>query len=146
MLSRKEQNQSGIHLPTKWQDEVRELLHSIYVEQLSSNNKDFEVFGQTFPNELFVAVSLIDPNDELGIPVTYMISADLDEKIKAEKILNNVVDSVGLFFDLYFADKNWNDYETTWQSAESKGLKFFYNISRENVGLTLQANSLLESN
>ena len=45
--------------------------------------------------------------------------------------------------DLY---KNWNDYETTWQSAESKGLKFFYNISRENVGLTLQANSLLESN
>lgn len=72
-----------------------------------------------------------------------MISMDLEEKEDPQKYLDTLIDSIGIFFDQYFADANWNDYQANWEEAEYKKLKFFYKISRENMALSIQAEQLL---
>ena len=98
----------------------------------------------TFPAEVVLAVSLVNKKDDNAAPVTYHVSTDLNEKIKADKVVDNLVDSVGIFFDSYFEDPNWNDFFSKWEETEFKGIKIYYKISRENVGLTLLADQILE--
>jgi hypothetical protein len=144
MLARKDQDQEGKALSEEWNTKVLGLLNSVYEAQCKQREKAFYVYGEFYPNELVVAVSLVDQNDQISIPITYLISIDIKTNDKVEQLLGNLVDSVGIFFDTFFAESEWNDYQAKWQEADFKKLKFHYKVTRENIELTLAANKLLK--
>ena len=144
MLSKKEQDKPGILLPAQWCKKVEGVLTSTYQVKCDAISKKFQVHGITYPNELFLAVGLFDPENLLEAPVTYVVSLDLENnKNEPETYLDTLIDSMGIFFDSYFADADWNDYQAVWSEAEYKKLKFHYKVSRENLALSIQAESLL---
>jgi len=144
LLSRKEQIKPGALLPAKWGEKVESVLFGVYKEQCDHQKKAFQVHGLTYPNELFLAVGLVNPEKLEMAPITYVISMDLDEKNQEpEKYLDTLIDSMGIFFDSYFADADWNDYVSNWTEAKYKELNFHYKVSRENIALSIQAEALL---
>ncbi len=143
MLSRKEQNSQAIALPEEWTKKVCALLNEVYQSNCKAEEKVFEVYGSTYPNEFLLIATLVNTADESVSSVSYFISVDLEENTKPEKLLNDLVDSIGAFFDVYFATKDWDDYQAEWLEAEFKGHKFFYKISRENIALHVMADKLL---
>jgi len=143
LLSRKEQERLGIILPEQWRQKVEAVLYNVYQKQCDSDCKAFQVYAITYPNELLLTASYFDPNQLETAPVTYMISMDLEEKEDPEQYFDTLIDSIGLFFDSYFADSDWNDYQANWEEAQYKKLKFYYKISRENMALSIQAEQLL---
>ena len=143
MHCRKDQKEEGLPLPKKWVSDIKELLSETYSGQIRALDKEFTIHGFTYPDELFLAVGLNQKNDENAIPTTYIVSFDLSEKVKAEDAIQELVDSVGIFFDTYFSNPDHVEYITTWQEAEFKKIKFFYKVSRENIGLSILAGQLL---
>ncbi|MCF8059464.1 MAG: hypothetical protein K9K67_09220 [Bacteriovoracaceae bacterium] len=144
MLSRKEQLKPGSILPAKWAEKVESVLYGVYKDQCVQQNKTFQVHGLTYPDELFLAVGLFNPKELLMAPVTYVISMDLDDKNQDPgKYLDTLIDSMGIFFDSYFADSDWNDYISNWTEAKYKDLEFQYKVSRENIALSIKAEALL---
>lgn len=143
MLSRLEHEVPALNLPEKWKNEVIELLQNTYAKEISDQSKVFDVYGQSYPKEILIMASLLDANDEMGAPVTYFASANLDDKVNPEKQMNTLVDSIGVFFDEYFQNKDWNDFTFDWVEATLDGVAFYFKTSKENVGLTMKANELL---
>lgn len=143
MLSRKEQDQPGAEIPKQWCEKLTQVLNENYRNQTQSTGKTFTAHALTYPNEVYLAVSLIEPAKEDLAPVTLSLSADLDEKSEPTKLLDQLVDSIAIFFDEYFSTSNWNDYNPIWNEFEHKKLNIHYKITRENVALTLEANRLL---
>ena len=143
MLTRKDQEKKGTVLPDSWKDKVRDLLLSVYGEKAESEGKTFDIHGFTYPDEVVVTVSYMDAQHEGVTPLTYHVSADLTKDMKSEKLLETIIDSIGVFFDHYFNDPENLEYYSRWQEADFKNQKLFYRVTRENVGLTLQANELL---
>ena len=142
MLSRKE-TPFLIDLPQEWVDGVYELLQSTYQAKLSELVLDFKVYGRLYKSELLVIASLVDPNNEKALPTSYFVSMDLEEGQDHTKLLDTLVDSIGAFFDLYFADPSWMDYQDIWKEEEFKGLKLNVKVTRENIDLTIKADQLL---
>lgn len=148
MLSRKEQVLRGNFFPKKWTAEVKNLLEGLYKPQCDIRGLFIEVYAITYPDEILLAVSLLDKEDDALIPVTYMASADLAEKENPEDTLNLLVDSIGFFFENYFgvdgdADQDESIYSSDWEESKVKNKDFHYKITRENIGLTLMADALL---
>lgn len=143
MLSRKEQSTQALALPEQWTKKVCDLLNEVYESHCKQEGKVFEVYGSTYPDEFLFITTLVNPEDDKITPVSYFISKDLDESTKPEKMLDDLVDSIGAFYDVYFSTNDWSDYQAEWLEAEFKGHKFFYKISRENVGLHIMADNLL---
>lgn len=150
MLSRKEQTLRANFFPQKWTAEVKNLLEGLYKAQCDVRDLYIEVYALTYPDELLLSVSLLDKENEATIPVTYMASADLAEKENPEDTLNLLVDSIGFFFENFFAldensEQDFEDlYSADWEKSKVKNKEFFYKITRENVGLTLMADALLD--
>ncbi|MEI8346814.1 MAG: hypothetical protein WCG27_05075 [Pseudomonadota bacterium] len=145
MLSRKGQEIQGKKLPKEWVDEVTQLLHSVYRPDCDRLQKKFEIYGFIYPNELWLAVSLLDRSDNSVIPVTCILSSDIDTGCKIIPRLRQLLDSAGFFFDHFFADKEWDDYVPDWQLKEDITGDFYYLVTRENIALSLQADELLRS-
>jgi len=143
LLARKDQTKPGILLPDKWRDKVESVLYSVYQAQCDQAEKKFQVHGLTYPDELYLAVGILNPEKLEEAPATYIASLDLEKDQDPEKFLDTLIDSLGVFFDSYFKDTDWNDYVANWTEASYKDLKFFYKISRENVALSIQAEILL---
>lgn len=149
MLSRKEQTLRANFFPKKWTAEVKNLLEGLYKPQCDVRDLMIEVYAITYPNEILLAVSLLDKENEAIIPVTYMASADLAEKENPEDTLNLLVDSIGFFFENFFAvdeeDQDETIYSADWEKSKVKDKEFHYKISRENIGHTLMADALLDT-
>lgn len=150
MLSRKDQTLRANFFPKKWTAEVKNLLEGLYKPQCDARNLFIEAYAFTYPDELVLAISLLDKEDDKIIPITYMASADLAEKENPEKTLGLLVDSIGFFFEDYFAINDEDDesfYSSDWEGSKVKDKDFFFKITRENIGHTLMADALLnESN
>lgn len=146
MFSRLEQTVSPIFLPDSWSKEVKQALLSTYGDKCLSDDKTFEVYGLTYPNEAILIVSYVGLDPEV-IPVTLFASCDLQTQNSSEEILDKLIDATGLFFDDYFAhnhdEEEWDEMNIDWQEAEYRGLAFHYRVSRENIALTLEAEKLL---
>ncbi len=142
MLSRTN-NVFLIDLPNEWADSVLELLQDTYRNELVDAGKVFEVYGKLYKGEVLVIASLVDTSNQAAAATTYFASMDLADDADHTKLLESLVDSVGAFFDTFFADENWDDYQDMWKEEEFKGHKIFCKVSRENVGLTIQADRLL---
>jgi hypothetical protein len=132
-----------LDLPTEWVDKVTDLLQESYMEKLADLGKDFQVWGKLYKGELLIITSLIEPNNENAIPTTYFVSIDLKDGQDYTKSLDTLVDSIGGFFDVFFADPNWMDYQDNWTDEKFKNIDIFYKITRENVALTIKADQLL---
>lgn len=144
MLHRKEQTKQGITIPTEWCEKAEQVLYSAYEKQCNAQQKNFKFYGLTYPDEVFMAICYLDIENELEAPVTYLVSADLEESDKdVTKLLDKLIDSVGIFFDIYFTDANWNDYVVNWTEGNFQGQDFHYKVTRENIGLSIQAEYLL---
>ncbi len=144
MLSRKNGEKLGNPMPQKWIEELKSLLNSVYKSQCSMHNREFEVYGTTYEDEVLIIASFIDQKNQNLSPVTYMFSADIDKNNASEKILKVIVDSIGIFFDDFFNNKDWNEYQINWCEAEYNKTKFFYKSTRENIKLTLEASKILQ--
>ncbi|OIQ19105.1 MAG: hypothetical protein BM556_07420 [Bacteriovorax sp. MedPE-SWde] len=142
MLSRKD-SPFLIDLPIEWVDKVTELLQDSYRQQLVDEGRVFEVYGKIYKGEVLVIASLVNPTEEFAIATTYFVSMDLEDGQDHTKLLDSLVDSIGAFFDVFFATKDWMDYQDQWQSEKFKDLDIFYKINRENIGLTIKADQLL---
>ncbi len=142
MLSRYEQEKSGIAFPEEWTKKFQDVLSSTYERDLAARGMHPSVYAMGYSNEILLIVTLSDQNAK-AIPVSYFASCDLDSKKAPLKQLQILSDSVGVFLDQYFAEEDWNDFIDLWTEADLKDLKFFYKVVRENVGLTLEADRLL---
>lgn len=145
MHSRKDQNQDLIKLPNDWLRDLGDLLNSTYKDQCDKKNKSFLVLGHTFPNEVVLIISFLDEKSLGSIPITLILSADLDEKNNSEKLLAVLVEFIGIFFDQVFSSDEWDDYNPNWEMEEIKDLKIYFTVSRENILLTVKANEILEN-
>lgn len=143
MLARKEENIEGKDLPQEWLDKVLDTISRTYQGEFDPDKSEFQIFGMAFSNEALCMLSILDKIDSNKAPVTCFISADLSEKTKMNKLLDAVVDAIGLFLDDYFSQKNWDSYQLNWRELDVKKFKLFVKITRENVALSIKANQLL---
>ncbi len=132
-----------IDLPNEWADSVLELLQDTYRNELFDANKVFEIYGRLYKGEVLVMASLVDTSNDAAAATTYFASMDLEENGDHTKLLEGLVDSIGAFFDQFFADENWDDYQDMWKEETFKGTTLYCKVTRENVGLTIQADRLL---
>jgi hypothetical protein len=145
MLGKMNQEEMGRLLPEEWALKVEVLLTSLYAAKLAQNGKKFQVHGVSYSDELVIAVGYMDEEDTGATPITYCACVEMNEKSNTEEMLNALVDSIGIFFDSYFMNEEPDElFSPVWQEAKVKKLNFHYKISRENIGLTLEANRLLE--
>lgn len=145
MNNRKNEDKRGTVLPADWATQVRATLNQTYAPDCKKHSKSFDVHGETHPDELILAISFMNPEHPEFIPTTYVVSADLDGKAPAKKMLDALIDSAGVFFDHYFATPDWNNYFAEWTEAEVRGIEFFYIVNRENIRLSLLADQLIGS-
>lgn len=143
MLSRKNQSTPGAFLPEDWKKEIMQLLNSTYKKELEISKRYFDVYGIVYPDEILIAVSLLNANNTT-VPVTYFISSDLNTDTPPKQNLNDLLDCIGIFFDSFFQTKEWDEYQANWEEIKYKRNIFYYKISRENVSLTLMATKILE--
>jgi hypothetical protein len=144
MLSRKGHEKATYSFPEVWTDGLMAAMQNLFEEQLKEHNKQFAIFAEAYPDEVLLMASLLDTKDQFAAPVTLFISNDLSKKDDAEELLNSMVDTVGIVFNEYFSSPDEIEYFDDWNPIELKKLKAYYKINRENVGLTIMANKLLE--
>ncbi|MBG09398.1 MAG: hypothetical protein CME68_11610 [Halobacteriovoraceae bacterium] len=146
MLSRKTQTDKGIPLPDTWCNGLEETLSEVYKKVSVDSQKSFFVQGYTYPDEIVAAASLYNNEDDSIIPVTIILSADLEEGENSDLLLKSVVDSFGILFDEVFSQESWNDYYADWRELKARKKTLFYQITRENLKLTKMADDFLENN
>ena len=147
MFSRRDHELKPVLFPKDWSESLKQILLNIYGEQCLRDDRTFEVYGFSYPTEVLLIISYVGL-DKFSLPVTLFLSADLDEKTDSDTIVNTMFDSAGMFFDNYFAsekseDEIFEDFILDWQDGEFNNTNFFYKITRENIGLTMQADLLL---
>lgn len=147
MFSRLDHESKAVLFPKDWADGLKQILLNIYGERCIKDEKTFEIFGFSYPNEVLLIISYVGL-DKFETPVTLFLSSDLTLKTATDKIMDTMFDSAGVFFDSYFAteeneDEIWDDYVLDWQDAEFGSDKIFYMVTRENVMLTMEANLIL---
>jgi hypothetical protein len=147
MFRRLETDTLETSLPEKWCKEFKQTLLKIYGEKCLRDDKTFEIYAFSYPDEALLIVSYCGLDPYIA-PTTLFLSVDLNESAKVEKLFDTMCDSVGIFFDHYFANDISNEdifdeYVHEWEEEELNGLKIFYKITRENIALTLEANRLL---
>jgi hypothetical protein len=143
MHSRKDQDKPLIKLPNDWLTELGELLNTTYKDFCDKKKKSFLVLGHTYPDEVVLIVSFLDEKSLGSIPITLILSADLNGKNKSDELLEVLVEFIGIFFDQAFSVEEWDDYNSNWEMDEIKGIKFYFTVSRENILLTIKANEIL---
>ncbi len=143
MLSRNEQNSSGNTLPEMWINELLNLLNTVYSNQLKERNCFLEFHGFSYPDELFLAVSIINISNRSISPTSVCLSTDLTPKEDVKKVLDTLIDATGILLDNFFNEAQWDAWSSTWQKETFKKMTFYCNITREDLSLTIEANKLL---
>ena len=142
MHSRIEHEQEGTLFSQELIDEITEILNFVYKDKCELANKTIEVYGKTYDTELLLAITVLEKEDENAIPATYIASAEIGTK-KQDAILDAIVDSAGIFIEQYLNTPNWDGYISNWTEEEIKGVQIYYQVTRENIKLSLMADQLL---
>ena len=138
-------NATGSALPKEWTESFVGILTETYFKQTEKDHRVFDVYGQIFDKEFVVVVSYIHHDDHYAAPISVFISHDIisDDK-QMKKTLDQVVSLAGHIYDDIFSVKDWNDFIPNWTENKMDGSNFFYKITRENLGLSLQAEEILK--
>jgi hypothetical protein len=149
MFSRLDHEVTPVMFPKEWSENVKTTLLSLYGDKCIKEDRTFEIFSFTYPTELLLIVSYTSL-DKLVAPVTLFLSSDLQENNKdPKKMMDNLFDAVGVFFDSYFAGQRneeneiWDEYIYEWQEADFGKQQIYYKVTRENIALSLEAESIL---
>ena len=150
MFSRLDHEVPAVYFPKDWAEGLKQVLLNIYGEHAIKDEKTFEVYGFSYPTEALLIISYVGL-DKFVTPITLFVSADLTKDADPKKMINTMFDCAGVFFDSYFAGLKdleeageiFDDYTLDWDETDFHGQKIFYRVTRENVGLTIQANALL---
>jgi len=147
MFRRVESDSKALVIPSEWTNKFKQTLLKIYGDKCLKDDKTFEIYAFTYPEEVLLIVSYLGL-DQNVLPVTLSLSADLNGNENPEKTLDILCDSVGIFYDHYFAvsensDEIFDEYSVDWEKEEIKNIEVHFKVTRENVGLTLAANQLL---
>lgn len=149
MLSRKNEMNEGTALPIEWLEQVKKILIDTYSRECVAADKAFHVYGETHPNEFLLIISLFDQDAADQSWTSIFLSSDLDEQTKYQKTLDGLIDASGMILDNYFSniniDQEWDEPNDMWTQASFKSSSFYYKVNRENIGLTLKANALLNN-
>ncbi|MBD65621.1 MAG: hypothetical protein CME62_10475 [Halobacteriovoraceae bacterium] len=140
-----EHNQKRNPLPMEWLEEVTKTLNDVYRAQCDEQNRFFEVYGENYKDEFVVIVSLLHKKDQMIAPITLFISHDILPTSKEfKKVLEDLINLVGLIFDDIFATEEWSEFNSMWTENQYKGSTFYYKVTRENISLSLQAEAILQ--
>lgn len=147
MFRRVESESKALVIPSEWTNKFKQTLLKIYGDKCLKEDKTFEIYAFTYPEEVLLIVSYLGL-DQNVLPVTLSLSADLKVNENPEKTLDILCDSVGIFFDHYFAagekeDEIFDEYAYEWDKETINNIDVYFKVTRENVGLTLAANQLL---
>ncbi len=147
MFSRLDHEIPAVLFPNDWAEGLKQILLNIYGDKCLKDDRTFEVYGFSFPNEVLMIISYVGM-DKITSPVTLFLSSDLAAATKTDEIINDMFDFAGVFLDSYFAketsdDEIWEDYVLDWEETEFNEKNFFCKVTRENIGLSIQANLLL---
>jgi hypothetical protein len=151
MITRKEQKSEGTPIPVEWVEEFLKTLEDNFNDKKKSEEYTFDAFGKIYENELLLISCFYNTKDLNQIPISCHLSADLTEKVKKDpkKILTQLTDLMGLFYDDYFATEDFSDWEPEWQNIDLNSSKnkfdVFFRITRENIILTVQADKILKN-
>ena len=142
MHARKDQTDKGLRFPTDWETKVSDLLNLTYESECKAEENFFEVFGLTYPNEVLLVVSFKSTIPGFT-PITYKASADLKDNTDANKTMDILVNSIGIFMDKFFAQRDDFSYQSFWEEVDFEKISIWYRASREDFALTLKADELL---
>lgn len=151
MFSRLEHEVSAVIFPKEWSENVKTTLLSIYGDKCIREDRTFEIFTFSYPTELVLIISYTSL-DKMIAPVTLFLSSNLDDKKDPKKTMDNLFDAVGVFYDSYFGSKGdddseiWDEFIYEWQEADFSKQQIFYKVTRENIALSLEAESILSKN
>jgi hypothetical protein len=144
MLSRKNHETLGQPLPAEWIERVQNLMEDLYRGKCEKLQRTFAIYGFHYPDELLLIVSLLGKNNPRALPVSCFLSIDLEQEGVWSGQLETLLDGAGMFFDSFFAKKDWNDYLPDWTKATFRKKTIYYMVSRENIALTIEADRLLK--
>lgn len=149
MFSRLDHDIPAVLFPKDWAEGLKQILLNIYGDKCLKNDKTFEVYGFSYPNEVLMIVSYVGL-DKNVLPLTLSVSADLTSETRTDEIQDDMFDFVGVFFDEYFAktehsdeDEIFEEFVLDWDETEFNQKNFFVKINRENIALTMAADALL---
>jgi hypothetical protein len=147
MFRRVESESNATQLPKEWVDQFKQTLLNIYGDKCLKDDRTFEIYAQTYPEEVLLIVSYMGL-DKYSSPLTLFLSGDLVAASNPKKTLDNLCDFVGVFFDHYFGLTKdslevFEDYIYDWEEEDFNSTKLFFKVTRENVALTMEANLLL---
>ncbi len=146
MIARKPTPSPGAPIPADWTESVARLLNETYADECKKRDRYFDVYGRVFPEELLVVASFAPENRPHESAVTCFLSCDaaeMQDPATVKKTQAAFVELLGLFYDEILAVPEWDEWEPLWQEVEHAGKTYFYRLSRENFGLTLEADRLL---
>jgi hypothetical protein len=130
-------------LPAQWLFDAKKVLNESYRTQCEKEGYAFDINGMHFEKELVVAISYYHPVRLEAIPLTCTLSMEVTPAANAVQKLSFMVDAASIFFDSYFSDEDWDGHSAYWQEATHKKDKFYYQITRENIALTMEADRIL---
>ncbi len=149
MFSRLDHDIPAVLFPKDWAESLKQILLNIYGDKCLKDDKTFEVYGFSYPNEVLMIVSYVGL-DKNVLPLTLSVSADLTKETKVDEIQDDIFDFVGVFFDEYFAktehsdeDEIFEEFVLDWDEVEFNQKNFFVKVNRENIALTMAADALL---
>ncbi len=140
MHARKEHFVEAKRFPSTWESNVADLLNSTYESKLKDQEGFFEVYAMTYPDEILLAVTIRSTIPSVW-PMTLKVSADLNENINPQKLMDILLNSLGTLIDHVFS--NEEDYFLDWEEAVYENIKLWYMSSREDIALSLEADKLL---
>jgi hypothetical protein len=149
MFARLDHEVTPVIFPKEWSENVKQTLLSLYGDKCIKDDRTFEIFTFTYPNELLLIISYTSL-DKLVAPITLFLSSNLEEKKDPKKAMNVLFDAVGVFFDSFFATRTsesdvWDEYIYEWQEADFAKQQIFYKVTRENIALSMEAEALLQN-
>ena len=110
MLSRLNHEIPAVYFPKDWAEGLKQILLNIYGDKCIQNEKTFEIYGFSYPSEALLIISYVGL-DKFVTPISLFISCDLTDKTDSDKMMDNMFDSAGIFFDQYFSAEENNDNE-----------------------------------
>ena len=151
MLARKPHTTPAQNFPPEWTQQTAQLLCQTYSELCQQTQREFDVHGQIYADEMLLMICLSQKNNQNGLPLSFFVSLDLPSTPApqdSEQLLNHLMDFSGTLLDEILPKWQTTDDPTTvysphWQEYQYQSDKYYFKITREDIALTLEANRLL---
>lgn len=151
MYSRKDSTQFPVEIPPKHFAHFEKAIDEVFGTKINQRGETATIHGLLYPGEFVIGLCFHNQSQQTQTPTSFIISIDIeqkerdqeDQKLPNEKVLQILMDFLGLMTEQYLSEDEWTDYLQKWEFEEFQKLQIYYLISRDNIPLTLQANRLL---